>query len=125
MNRVVDRQMLLFDIETLVCKAKEFHPPLILAGPNGYSGNLAYCAFRKSADSAGAVSVADLAQTTALVPVGIAPSSLTHCEIVIAHHETLYEMIWFALRQVNSQRNLSQVSLNGEGSHKLLRVQLL
>jgi glycine hydroxymethyltransferase len=84
LNHVVDRRTLLFDAEALARNAKEFRPHLIVAGASGYPRNLDYSAFRKAADAAGAVLVADLAQTAALVSAGIAPSPFKHCDVVIA-----------------------------------------
>jgi glycine hydroxymethyltransferase len=84
LDHVIDPRTLRIDLKALARNAQQFKPNLIVAGSPGYPRSVDYVAFRQIADLSGAVLMADLAQTCALVAAGVAPSPFAHCDVVVA-----------------------------------------
>jgi glycine hydroxymethyltransferase len=80
----------LIDMEEVERLAKEHKPKLIMAGGSGYSRIIDFAAFRKIADSVGALFMVDMAHFAGLVAGGVYPSPLPHAHVVTTTtHKTL------------------------------------
>ena len=70
--------------------AEEHKPKLILAGGSAYPRTLDFSAFRKIADSVGALLMVDMAHISGLVAAGAHPSPIDHAHVVTSTtHKTL------------------------------------
>lgn len=65
-------------------------PKLIVVGASAYPRTIDFAAFRKIADEAGCMVMADIAHIAGMVAVGLHPSPVPHCEFVTTTtHKTL------------------------------------
>ena len=78
------------DYDAVERLAAEHKPRLIMCGYSAYPRTIDFARFRKAADLAGAVLVADIAHIAGLVAAGVHPSPFPHCDIVTTTtHKTL------------------------------------
>ena len=78
------------DYDALASLAAEHRPKIIVAGASAYPRTIDFEAVRKTADTCGAVIMADIAHIAGLVAAGIHPSPVPHCEFVTTTtHKTL------------------------------------
>lgn len=86
----VDETTAQVDFEALQKLAEEHRPKLILAGGSAYPRTLDFSAFRKIADSVGALFMVDMAHISGLVAAGVHPSPIPHAHVVTSTtHKTL------------------------------------
>jgi glycine hydroxymethyltransferase len=86
----VDPKTSLLNYAELDVNAKLFNPHIIIAGTSAYPRHLDYAAFRRTADSVGAILMADMAHIAGLVSAGLAPSPFEYCDVVTTTtHKTL------------------------------------
>ncbi len=86
----VDKKTEQIDYENLGRLAKEHKPKMIVVGASAYPRILDFKAFRKIADSVGAVIMADIAHIAGLIAAGIHPSPIPYAEFVTTTtHKTL------------------------------------
>ncbi|MBI5905866.1 MAG: ribose 5-phosphate isomerase B [Deltaproteobacteria bacterium] len=70
--------------------ALKHRPKLIVVGASAYPRRIDFAAFRKIADEAGCMVMADIAHIAGMVAVGLHPSPVPHCEFVTTTtHKTL------------------------------------
>jgi glycine hydroxymethyltransferase len=70
--------------------ALKHRPKLIVIGASAYPRTIDFVPFRKIADEAGAMLMADIAHVAGLVAVGLHPNPVPHCEFVTTTtHKTL------------------------------------
>ena len=70
--------------------ALKHRPKLIVVGASAYPRTIDFPAFRKIADEAGCMVMADIAHIAGMVAVGLHPSPVPHCEFVTTTtHKTL------------------------------------
>jgi len=70
--------------------ALRHRPKLIVVGASAYPRTIDFAAFRKIADEAGCMVMADIAHIAGMVAVGLHPSPVPHCEFVTTTtHKTL------------------------------------
>ncbi len=83
-----DTEMIDYDeVERLACEAR---PKMIVCGASAYSRTIDFERFRRIADAADALLMADIAHIAGLVAAGIHPSPVPHCDIVTTTtHKTL------------------------------------
>jgi glycine hydroxymethyltransferase len=78
------------DFNEVEDQAKKHKPKLIVVGASAYPRTIDFEAFRRVADSVGAVVMADIAHIAGLVAVGLHPSPISVCEFVTSTtHKTL------------------------------------
>jgi len=78
------------DFNEVEDQAKKHKPKLIVVGASAYPRTIDFEAFRRVADSVGAVVMADIAHIAGLVAVGLHPSPVPVCEFVTSTtHKTL------------------------------------
>ena len=86
----VDETTAQVDFEALQNLAEKHRPKLILAGGSAYPRTLDFSAFRKIADSVGALFMVDMAHISGLVAAGAHPSPIEHAHVVTSTtHKTL------------------------------------
>jgi glycine hydroxymethyltransferase len=86
----VDETTAQVDFEALQKLAEKHRPKLILAGGSAYPRTLDFSAFRKIADSVGALLMVDMAHISGLVAAGAHPSPIEHAHVVTSTtHKTL------------------------------------
>jgi len=86
----VDRESERIDLEEVRRLALERRPKLIVCGASAYSRVIDYEGFRRIADEAGALLMADIAHVAGLVATGLHPSPVPHCHFVTTTtHKTL------------------------------------
>ncbi|WP_131741463.1 serine hydroxymethyltransferase [Actinomadura roseirufa] len=80
----------LVDMDEVAALAAEHRPKMIVAGWSAYPRRLDFEAFRKVADSVGALLMVDMAHFAGLVAAGLHPSPVPHADIVTTTtHKTL------------------------------------
>ncbi|TDB83297.1 serine hydroxymethyltransferase [Actinomadura sp. KC216] len=80
----------LVDMDEVAALADEHRPKMIVAGWSAYPRQLDFAAFRKVADSVGALLMVDMAHFAGLVAAGLHPSPVPHADIVTTTtHKTL------------------------------------
>ena len=78
------------DFDQVRALALEHRPRLIVVGASAYPRTIDFAAFRKIADEAGAMVMADIAHIAGLVATGLHPSPIPYCEFVTTTtHKTL------------------------------------
>ncbi len=86
----VRRQDGRIDLDELRKMAHETKPKLIIAGGSAYSRIIDFAAFRKIADSVGALFMVDMAHFAGLVAAGLHPNPLDHAHVATTTtHKTL------------------------------------
>jgi glycine hydroxymethyltransferase len=86
----VRRQDQLIDMDVVEAIAKEHRPKLIIAGGSAYARFIDFAAFRRIADSVGAIFMVDMAHFAGLVAGGVHPSPLDYAHVVTTTtHKTL------------------------------------
>ena len=70
------------DYDVVARLAEEHRPKLIVAGASAYARIIDFAAFRRIADSVGALFMADIAHIAGLVAAGVHPSPIPHADIV-------------------------------------------
>jgi glycine hydroxymethyltransferase len=86
----VDETTAQVDFEALQELAVKHKPKLLLAGGSAYPRTLDFAAFRKIADSVGALFMVDMAHISGLVAAGVHPSPIEHAHVVTSTtHKTL------------------------------------
>jgi glycine hydroxymethyltransferase len=86
----VDRETETIDYEEVERLATEERPKLIVCGASAYSRIFDFERFRRIADKAGALLMADIAHIAGLVAAGLHPSPIPHCHFVTTTtHKTL------------------------------------
>jgi glycine hydroxymethyltransferase len=86
----VDETTAQVDFDALRKLAEKHKPKLILAGGSAYPRTLDFAAFRKIADSVGALFMVDMAHISGLVAAGAHPSPIEHAHVVTSTtHKTL------------------------------------
>ncbi|MEV0661057.1 serine hydroxymethyltransferase [Actinomadura luteofluorescens] len=80
----------LVDMDEVAALAAEHRPKMIVAGWSAYPRQLDFAAFRRIADSVGALLMVDMAHFAGLVAAGLHPSPVPHADIVTTTtHKTL------------------------------------
>jgi glycine hydroxymethyltransferase len=80
----------LVDMDEVAQLAKEHQPKMIVAGWSAYPRQLDFAAFRRVADSVGALLMVDMAHFAGLVAAGLHPSPVPHADVVTTTtHKTL------------------------------------
>ncbi|GGT57297.1 glycine hydroxymethyltransferase [Actinomadura citrea] len=80
----------LVDMDEVASLAAEHRPKMIVAGWSAYPRQLDFAAFRRIADSVGALLMVDMAHFAGLVAAGLHPSPVPHADIVTTTtHKTL------------------------------------
>jgi glycine hydroxymethyltransferase len=78
------------DYDHVVALAQQHRPKMIVVGYSAYPRELDFAAFRRAADSVGAIIMADIAHFAGLVAAGIHPSPIPYAEFVTTTtHKTL------------------------------------
>lgn len=86
----VDKQTAQVNFDDVQALAEEYRPKLIVAGASAYPRELDFAAFRRVADSVGALLMVDMAHISGLVAAGVHQSPLPHAHIVTSTtHKTL------------------------------------
>ena len=86
----VDPQTNLVDMDEVERLAKEHQPQLIIAGWSAYPRQLDFPAFRRIADSVGALLMVDMAHFAGLVAAGLHPNPVPYADVVTTTtHKTL------------------------------------
>jgi glycine hydroxymethyltransferase len=86
----VDGQTGLVDLDEVERLAREHRPKLILTGWSAYPRQLDFAAFRRIADSVGALLMVDMAHFAGLVAAGLHPNPVPYADIVTTTtHKTL------------------------------------
>jgi glycine hydroxymethyltransferase len=86
----VRRQDGRIDLEEVARMAEQTKPKLIIAGGSAYSRIIDFAAFRKIADSVGAIFMVDMAHFAGLVAAGLHPNPLDHAHVATTTtHKTL------------------------------------
>jgi len=86
----VDRRTERIDYDAVAAIAREHRPQLIVCGASAYSRIIDFARFRRIADEAGALLMADIAHIAGLVVAGEHPSPVPHCDFVTSTtHKTL------------------------------------
>lgn len=86
----VDESTAQVDFDALQKLAEKHKPKLLLAGGSAYPRTLDFSAFRKIADSVGALFMVDMAHISGLVAAGAHPSPIEHAHVVTSTtHKTL------------------------------------
>ena len=80
----------LIDYDSLLVKARETRPKLIVAGASAYPRAINFAAFQHIADEVGALLMVDMAHYAGLVAAGLYPDPLPHAHVVTTTtHKTL------------------------------------
>jgi len=80
----------LIDMDEVERLAREHRPKLIVAGWSAYPRHLDFAAFRRIADSVGALLMVDMAHFAGLVAAGLHPSPIPYADVVTTTtHKTL------------------------------------
>jgi glycine hydroxymethyltransferase len=78
------------DFGSVLAKAKELKPKMILCGYSAYPRTIDFAKFRQIADEVGALLMADIAHIAGLVAAGVHPSPFPHAHVVTTTtHKTL------------------------------------
>ncbi|MEJ1324165.1 serine hydroxymethyltransferase [Latilactobacillus sakei] len=78
------------DYASLVAKAQEVHPKMIVAGASAYSRTIDFPRLREIADQVGAYLMIDMAHIAGLVATGVHPSPVPYADVVTTTtHKTL------------------------------------
>jgi glycine hydroxymethyltransferase len=78
------------DFDSVLAKAKEIKPKMILCGYSAYPRIIDFARFRAIADEVGALLMADIAHIAGLVAAGVHPSPFPHAQMVTTTtHKTL------------------------------------
>ncbi|GGA64284.1 serine hydroxymethyltransferase [Ornithinibacillus halotolerans] len=86
----VEKETEVLDYETVLEKAKECKPKLIVAGASAYSRTLDFARFREIADEVGAYLMVDMAHIAGLVAAGLHPNPVPYADFVTTTtHKTL------------------------------------
>lgn len=86
----VDRKTEMLDYDTIQDLATEHKPKMIIAGASAYPRSIDFKAFRKIADSVGAVLMVDIAHIAGLVAAGLHQNPVEYAEFVTSTtHKTL------------------------------------
>ena len=86
----VDRETEFIDYDQMETLAVEHKPKLILAGGSAYPRAIDFQRLREIADKVGAYAVADIAHFAGLIPAGLHPDPVRHCQLVTSTtHKTL------------------------------------
>jgi glycine hydroxymethyltransferase len=86
----VRRQDQQIDMDVVETIAKEHRPKLIIAGGSAYARFIDFAAFRRIADSVGAIFMVDMAHFAGLVAGGVHPNPLDYAHVVTTTtHKTL------------------------------------
>jgi glycine hydroxymethyltransferase len=86
----VDRETNVVDYETVLQRAKEHRPKLIVCGGSAYPRTIEADRFREIADEVGAYLLCDMAHFAGLVAAGLHPNPVPHCDFVTSTtHKTL------------------------------------
>ncbi|MFO0873239.1 MAG: serine hydroxymethyltransferase [Phycisphaerales bacterium] len=86
----LDAKTELLDYDAIARIARECKPKMIICGYSAYPRTIDFAAFRRIADSVGAVLMADIAHIAGLVAAGVHPSPFPHAHIVTTTtHKTL------------------------------------
>jgi glycine hydroxymethyltransferase len=78
----VDPQTEVLDLEQIARQAREVRPKLIVTGATAYPRFWDFAAFRRIADDAGALLMADISHIAGLVAGGVHPDPVPHCDVV-------------------------------------------
>ena len=78
----VDPQTEVLDLEQIGQQAREAHPKLIVTGATAYPRFWDFAAFRRMADEAGALLMADVSHIAGLIVGGVHPDPIPHCDVV-------------------------------------------
>jgi glycine hydroxymethyltransferase len=86
----VQRESERLDMDVVAALAHEHRPKLLIAGASAYSRPIDFAAFRRIADSVGALLLADVAHIAGLIAVGLHPDPVPHAHVVTSTtHKTL------------------------------------
>jgi len=86
----LDPQTEQIDFNSVLAKAKEHKPRMILCGYSAYPRTIDFARFRAIADEVGALLLADIAHIAGLVAAGVHPSPFPHAHVVTTTtHKTL------------------------------------
>ena len=86
----VEQETGLIDWDKVDAKAKEVKPKLIICGASSYSRDWDFEKLRKTADSVGALLLADISHPAGLIAKGLLNNPMPHCHIVTSTtHKTL------------------------------------
>ncbi|MFM9943712.1 MAG: serine hydroxymethyltransferase [Bacteroidia bacterium] len=86
----VEKETGLIDWEKVDAKAQEVKPKLIICGASSYSRDWDFARLRKTADSVGALLMADISHPAGLIAKGLLNNPMPHCHIVTSTtHKTL------------------------------------
>lgn len=86
----VDKESGLIDWDTVDEIAKKEKPKMIICGASAYSRDWNYASLRKTADSVGALLMADISHPSGLIARGLLNDPIEHCHIVTTTtHKTL------------------------------------
>ncbi len=86
----VDRETEMIDYETLLRKAEEVKPKLIIAGASAYPRFIDFQKMREIADQVGAYLMVDMAHIAGLVAAGVHPNPVPYADVVTTTtHKTL------------------------------------
>lgn len=78
------------DYAAIAEQAKRVQPALIVAGASAYSRIIDFAAFKRIADSVGALLMVDMAHIAGLVAAGVHPNPVPYCDVVTTTtHKTL------------------------------------
>jgi len=76
--------------DTILKKAQEVKPQMIIAGASAYSRDIDFEAFRKIADAVGAFLLADISHPSGMIATGMLSNPMPHCHVVTTTtHKTL------------------------------------
>ncbi|SDM53005.1 serine hydroxymethyltransferase [Sediminibacillus halophilus] len=86
----VDKETEQIDYDSVLAKAKELKPKLIVAGASAYSRTIDFEKFREIADEVGAYLMVDMAHIAGLVATGLHPNPVPYADFVTTTtHKTL------------------------------------
>ncbi|MGI8848043.1 MAG: serine hydroxymethyltransferase [Candidatus Dormibacteria bacterium] len=86
----VEEQTGLIDMDVVARRAEQARPKMIVAGYTAYPRILDFAAFRRIADSVGALLMVDMAHFAGLVAGGAHPSPVPHADVVtLTTHKTM------------------------------------
>jgi glycine hydroxymethyltransferase len=112
------------DYDAMAALALEHKPKVIVVGASAYPRIIDFAAFRKAADSCGAVIMADMAHIAGLVAAGLHPSPVPHAEFVsTTTHKTLRgPRGGLVLCQAKYQKDLDRSTFPGLQGGPLMHV---
>ena len=86
----VDRTTERLDYDAIMALAREHHPTIIVAGYTSYPWAPDWARFKRIADEAGALLMADIAHTAGMAAAGAYPTPIGHADIVtFTTHKTI------------------------------------